>query len=73
MGINSRLNRNLLLRALAVQELYKEYQANGATNEWIYQNVVMHRFYISRATFYRYLSIPAARELKRLETQLQHS
>lgn len=71
MEPNFRCPKNMLLRVQAVQELYKEHQANGATNEWIFNNVVYPRFFISRTTFYKYLSIPATRELKRLENELQ--
>ena len=63
MGYN---RRNLLLKIIAVQNITLEQKKKGATQEWIFQNIVSPRFFISRRTFYNWLAINAKKEIKTL-------
>lgn len=56
-----------LVRVKRVNELYKELNAKGVTNEFIYHNHVKDQFNISRSTFYEYLAIPYERQIKEIE------
>lgn len=53
-----------LNRVRAVNEIYKKYNAKGYNNEWIFKNLIKDRFFISRSTFYLYLTIPYKKELE---------
>lgn len=66
-------NYNILRKMVEVQELVLEHKKRGATQVWIYENIIAPAFFISYSTFNRYLSYPAKRELreKRKERQLQ--
>ena len=55
--------RNFLLRVREVNEVYLLYSKRGVFTEKIYRLYVRDRFYISRATFFRYLTIPYKKEL----------
>ncbi len=50
-----------------VNEIYVKLNAKGLSNEYIYKHYIRERFYISRATFYEYLTIP----YKSMERKLQ--
>jgi len=41
-----------------VNEIYLDQKAKGLSNEEIYRRFIKHRFFISRNTFYNYLTIP---------------
>lgn len=60
---------NYLNRVKAVNEIYKQYTAKGYSNEWIFKNLIKDKFFISRSTFYTYLSIPYKRELERTKAR----
>lgn len=62
-------SKNYLQRAKAIQDLYNEHKRDGVTTAYIFRTYIQPRFYISIATFYNYLSVPAIRELKKLEQQ----
>jgi hypothetical protein len=57
-------NINLLRRIIEIQDITLEHKARGATQEWIYKNIIYPRYFISRPTYYRYLSINAKKMLK---------
>ena len=61
-----RYNRNFLLRVERVNEVFLEHSQRGIFTENIYRLYVRDRFLISRATFYRYLTIPYRRYLNEL-------
>lgn len=62
--------KNMLEKAKAIQQLYKEHVwGNGATAEWTYKNIIYPRFFISRATFYKYLGINVASEMEVLNKE----
>jgi len=60
---------NFLEKVLAVQTVYLEYSAKGSTDKWIFENLIEKNFFISKRTFYNYLTIPASRELKQMKLQ----
>jgi hypothetical protein len=55
---------NFLEKVIAIQNVYSEHHDRGATDTWIYKNLIWPNYYISLRTFYNYLAIPAVRELK---------
>lgn len=59
--------RYFLERVKAVNEIYLEYHNKGVTNEYIYENYIKTQFYISKTTFYNYLTIPYNALLKQLD------
>ncbi len=64
--------KNFYLRVLEIQQLTKEHQKKGASNTYIYENMVKSHYHISKRTFDEYLGIPAERELKKIaEIRLQ--
>lgn len=56
-----------LQRVKEVNEIYIEQSKRGLFNEYIYRHFIRNRFHISRTTFYQYLTIPYASELKKIE------
>lgn len=67
MGYN---RKNILARIIAVQQLVKEYQRKGVTQEFVYREFVYPRYYISRRTFYEYLGTSSPKtELERIEKE----
>lgn len=56
-----------LQRVKEVNEIYIEQSKRGLFNEHIYRHFIRNRFHISRTTFYQYLTIPYASELKKIE------
>lgn len=64
--------RNLLLRVIAVQEVYdKQKIHDGVTITWIYKTHIYPAFYISRSTFLKYLDMNAKKELRQIEEYLK--
>lgn len=57
-------NRNTLLRMVEIQNLVLERKRHGITQLHVYETEVYPKYYISYATFNRYLSYPAKHELK---------
>lgn len=66
--------RNYYERVLEIQnitlELKKKY---GSSQTWIFANVIHDRYKISKSTYDRYLTIAAAREIKKMEMQKNNS
>lgn len=56
-----------LNRVREVNEVYVEQSRHGLSNEYIYRNFIRYRFNISRSTFYNFLTIPYASELRKIE------
>lgn len=63
-------SKHLLKRIIAVQETVLEHQKHGATQAWIYRNVIANTYYISESTFNRYLCLNAKKELKELDDEI---
>ena len=59
--------KNLLRRAIKVQKIYIEHQDSGLPNREIFKRYIKDRWDITERTFYEYLTIPAQRELNKLE------
>jgi hypothetical protein len=55
---------NYLLRIIDIQNITLEHQKRGATRRWIFRNVVKPNYYISEATYRKYLGINAKRLIK---------
>jgi hypothetical protein len=58
---------NLLRRIVEIQDITLEHKKKGATQLWIYHNLIADRFKISISSYNRYLSLPAKRELRELQ------
>ncbi len=58
-----------LERVKEVNEVYKEHAKQGMFNEYIYKHIIQPRFHISRSTFYEYLTIPYAAQLKKIQAE----
>lgn len=56
---------NYLSRIVVIQNITLEYKEKGCTQEWIYKKLIKPNYNISRSTYYRYLGIPAKKDLKK--------
>lgn len=63
-------NKNTLLRMVEIQDLVLERKRHGITQLHVYKTEIYPRFFISYATFNRYLSYPAKQELKKGRTKI---
>ncbi len=66
--------RNFLLRVIDIQEIYKKHSKNnegGYSDKYIYETMIYPVYKISRATFYDYLKIYAAKQLKEMDEKKQ--
>ena len=59
--------RNYYTKVAAMQEEYLAHGNSGRTELYIYRTFIYPRFYISRSTFYRWLTINPSRELAKLD------
>ncbi len=65
MAYNS---KNQLLRIVDIQNIVIQHaREHGSTQEWIFNKIIFPTYRISRATFYKYLSINAKKELKSIK------
>jgi len=62
--------RNFLMTVLEVQKVVLEAQKTGATQKWIYENLIYPNWRISKRTLTNYLGTNARKELKELDAQL---
>lgn len=61
------LSRQLyLLRVEQVNKIYLEQSRRGIYTNQIYRDYIRDQFFISRSTFYSYLSVPYKKELEEL-------
>lgn len=58
-------NKNILMRMIEIQNLVLERKKHGVTQLHVYETEIFPRYFISYATFNRYLSYPAKQELKK--------
>lgn len=58
---------NKLRLIINIQKIYTDKQSIGLSNEYIYKHYIYPNYYISRATFYNYLTVPARKILKEKE------
>lgn len=58
---------NRLKRIYDIQKITRSYLDQGVSLRYIYNNYIYPSYRISQATFYNYLSTPAARELKKID------
>jgi hypothetical protein len=59
--------RNFLNRVLEIQQFVLERQEPGQPMAFTYREHVVGRFHISLKTLYRYMGIPARKELRQVE------
>jgi hypothetical protein len=64
MGYN---NTNILKKIVEIQDITIEYKKHGSSQKWIYENIIRDRFFISFATYNRYLGVPAKRYLGKMK------
>ena len=64
MGYNK---RNLLLKIIEIQNIVIKEQRKGATQRWVYKNLIKDRYFISEPTFNKYLARNAKAELAELD------
>lgn len=63
--------KNHLLKVKAVCELYERMRQPDVPASQTYRKVIYPAFYISRGTFYRYLSVNYKKELRELTNEQQ--
>ena len=61
--------KNLLKRIVDIQNITLEHQKHGATQKWIYENMIEPKYHISRTTYYNYLASDAKKRLRELEKE----
>lgn len=64
--------KNHLRRIIDIQNIYKKHSKHhqgGASDRWIFKNLIAPIYHISQATFYNYLAVPAQRELNEIIEQ----
>lgn len=59
--------KNFLKRVIDTQEIYLEHCDSGLSNREIFKQFIEPCWIITERTFYKYLAIPAKRDLKRIE------
>jgi hypothetical protein len=64
------VRKNLLIRILKVQNTYCYWQGVGLSNEAIYRTHILPVYMICRKTFYSYLTVPARKQLKEMEPDI---
>ena len=62
---------NYYKKVLEVQKLTRELKEEGVSYKEIYWQHIQSKFHISYKTFNNYLGIPAGRELKKLQDEMQ--
>ena len=61
-------NRNLLVKIVEIQNIYLQHKEEGVTGEFIYHKIIRPNYFISRATFYKYLRRNAKKELRYIDS-----
>lgn len=61
---------NLLRKILEIQRIVLDHKKKGTYQKWVYDNLIRDRYFISYATFNRYLTINAKKELKELGQEI---
>lgn len=61
---------NLLRKILIIQQIYTTHNKQGVSNEFIFTHYIEPNYFISKASFYRYLAVNAKKELKKLEQEV---
>lgn len=59
--------KNLLRKIVEIQTIVLAAKKRGATQVWIYRNLVCDQYHISESTYNNYLSINAKRELELID------
>lgn len=56
--------KNKLRLIVTIQNITLEHTTRGVTQEWVYKNIILPRYCISKRTYYSYLATPAKQGLK---------
>lgn len=62
-------NRNFYKKVEAMQTEYLSHHNSGRTEMYIYRTYIAPKFFISRSTFYNWLSINPSKELEKLKVR----
>jgi hypothetical protein len=62
-------NRNLLKKIVVIQDITLQEKQRGASQVWIFENLIKEQYCISMSTYSRYLSINAKADLKRIKNK----
>jgi hypothetical protein len=62
---------NHLKKVLAIQDIWQEFgrYGKGYSDVWVFKNKVKDQYWISMSTFYKYLEIPAKKQIKEIEAR----
>lgn len=61
--------RNLLNKIIDIQDTVLREQKRGATQIWVYNNIIYPKYIISFSTFNNYLSRNAKKELEEMDNR----
>lgn len=56
-----------LKKIIEIQDITIHEKKRGVTQKWIYENLIRDQYFISKATYDRYLARNAKKELRELE------
>jgi hypothetical protein len=60
---------HILERMIRIHNITLEHTSRGVTQEWVYNNIIFPEYLISKATYYKYLSVNAKRDLEILKAK----
>lgn len=61
--------KNETLKIKIIQKIIVEHQKKGVTQQWVYDNIVHPRFFISKSTYNNYLGKNINMNVKRFSEQ----
>ena len=61
--------KNFLKKVVEIQDITLDHSRRGATQAWIYANVIEPRYHISLSAYYKYLARNVKKELRILEAE----
>ncbi len=59
--------QNLLVKILEIQEITLQHTRKGASQQWVFENIIRPRYFISLRTYNNYLATNAKGQLKKNE------
>jgi hypothetical protein len=63
--------KNKLRLIITIQNITLEHTQKGVTQEWVYKNIILPRYCVSKRTYYSYLATPAKQELKAMNSKAE--
>lgn len=64
--------KNLLTRVIEIQNITLKHKETGATQHWIFENIIHPKYRISIATYNNYLAMNAKQKLKKLQNETKN-